>query len=193
MLSAFRDDPSDWYLLQVGYGGSTAPLSNINLDGFAAASFHSWPDTLKWDGYSGDYGPGFVGLALGSGTYVAQHETLGLLVYGGTLTSSAGASSVCVTTTGPVRRRVFIGPLGVLLTTDAGSIHGFGYASNGSTITITLSQLSGGPSATSAVLWIEATSGSAEYTVSSPTAAQSRQGWAIPLSSSTVTVQLKKS
>ncbi|KAI0502828.1 hypothetical protein F5B22DRAFT_45690 [Xylaria bambusicola] len=193
LLSAFRSDPSDSYILQVGYGGINGPLSNINQDGFAAASFHSWPDTLKWDGYSGDYGPGFVGLALGSGTYVAQHTTLGLLVYGGTLTSSPGASSVSVTTTGPVRRKVFIGPLGVLLTTDAGSIDGFGYASDGSNITLTLTQLSGGPSAPSAVLWIETTSGSANYTVSSPTTPQSRKGWAIPLSPSPVTVQLKKS
>ncbi|KAI1296327.1 hypothetical protein F5Y03DRAFT_370655 [Xylaria venustula] len=192
LLSAFRSDPSDWYLLQTGYGGTSGPLSNINQDGFAAASFHSWPDTLKWDGYSGDYGPGFVGLALGSGTYVAQHDTLGLLVYGGTLTSSTGASSISVTTTGPVRRRVFIGPLGVLLTTEAGSIDGFGYASDGSSISLTLAQLANGPTATSAVLWVETTSGSANYTVSSPTTTQSRQGWAIPLSSSAVTVQLKK-
>ncbi|KAI0422506.1 hypothetical protein F5X98DRAFT_326244 [Xylaria grammica] len=190
LLSAFRSDPSDWYLLQVGYGGTSGPLSNINQDGFAAASFHSWPDTLKWDGYSGDYGPGFLGMVLGSGTYVAQHETLGLLVYGGTLTSSSG--TVSVTTQGPVRRKVFIGPLGLLITTDAGSIDGFKYASDGSSISITLAQLSSGPSAESAVLWVETTSGSTNYTVSSPTTTPSRQGWAIPLSSSAVTVQLER-
>lgn len=131
-------------------------------------------------------------MALGSGTYVAQHETLGLLAYGGTVTSSAGASSVSVTTQGPVRRKVFIGPLGVLLTTDAGSIDGFSYASDGSGISLTLAQLPGGPSAGSAVLWVETTSGSAKYTVSSPATTQSRQGWAIALSSSAVTVQLKR-
>ncbi|KAI1184485.1 hypothetical protein F5B17DRAFT_80568 [Nemania serpens] len=192
LLSAFRSNPSDWYLLQVGYGGTSGPLSNINQDGFAAASFHSWPNTLKWDGYSGDYGPNFLGMALGSGTYVAQHETFGLLAYGGTVTSSAGASSVSVTTQGPVRRKVVIGPLGVLLTTDAGSIDRFSYASDGSSISLTLAQLPGGPSAASAVLWVETTSGSAKYTVSSPATTQSRQGWAIALSSSAVTVQLKR-
>ncbi|GAP93127.1 putative glycoside hydrolase family 43 protein [Rosellinia necatrix] len=193
LLAAFRSDPGDWYLLQVGYGGASGPLANVNRDGFAAASFHSWPDTLRWDGYSGDYGPGFLGLALGSGTYVARHATFGLLAYGGTITSpAAGAGTVSVVTLGPVRRKVFIGPLGVLLTTDAGSIDGFSYASDGSGITLSLAQLSGGPSASSAVLWVETTSGSAKYTVSSPAAAQSRQGWAIPLSSSAVTVQLKR-
>ncbi|KAI1151115.1 hypothetical protein F4825DRAFT_372278 [Nemania diffusa] len=192
LLSAFRSNASDWYLLQAGYGGTSGPLSNINQDGFAAASFHSWPNTLKWDGYSGDYGPGFLGMALGSGTYVAQHKTFGLLAYGGTITSSAGASSVAVTTQGPVRRKVFIGPLNVLLTTDAGAIESFSYASDGSSISLTLTQISGGPSASSAVVWVETTSGSAKYMVSSPAVTQSRQGWPIPLSSSAVTVQLKR-
>jgi hypothetical protein len=120
-----------------------------------------------------------------------KHKTLGLLVYGGTLTSSASTSSVSVSTQGPVRRKVFIGPLGVLITTDAGIIDGFGYTSDGSSISVSLTQLAGGPSATSAVLWVETTSGSAKYTVSSPATSQSRLGWLIPLSSSAVTVQLK--
>lgn len=131
-------------------------------------------------------------MALGSGTYVAQHKTFGLLAYGGTITSSAGASSVAVTTQGPVRRKVFIGPLNVLLTTDAGAIESFSYASDGSSISLTLTQISGGPSASSAVVWVETTSGSAKYMVSSPAVTQSRQGWPIPLSSSAVTVQLKR-
>ncbi|KAI8634028.1 hypothetical protein F5Y19DRAFT_411747 [Xylariaceae sp. FL1651] len=192
LLSAFRSDPSDSYLLQVGYGGTSGPLSNINQDGFAAASFHSWPDTLKWDGYSGDYGPGFLGMILGSGAYVAQHKTLGLLVYGGTLIPSTGASSVSVTTQGPVRRKVFIGPLGVLISVDAGSINGFTYKSDGSGISVTLAQLAGGPQATASVLWIETTTGSANYTVSSPATTRLRLGWSIPLASSAVTVQLKR-
>ncbi|KAI0389158.1 hypothetical protein F5Y17DRAFT_463010 [Xylariaceae sp. FL0594] len=195
LLSAFRRDPSDSYLFQVGYGGTSGPLSNINRDGFASASFHSWPDTLKWDGYSGDYGPGFLGMALGSGTYVAQHKALGLLVYGGHLTSSSGAGTgtVSVTADGPVRRRVFIGSLGVLITTDAGSIDSFSYAGDGSSISLSLTQNGGGPSATSAVVWVETTVGAAaNYTVSTPSATQSRQGWSVPLSSSAVIVQLKR-
>jgi len=131
-------------------------------------------------------------MVLGSGTYVAQHKTLGLLIYGGSLSSSSGVSTVSVTTQGPVRRRIFIGPLGVLITSDAGSINSFSYASDGSSISLSLAQNSGGPSAASAVVWVETTSGSAKYTVSSPSTTQSRQGWAVPLSPSAVTVQLKK-
>ncbi|KAI1269559.1 hypothetical protein F5Y18DRAFT_437450 [Xylariaceae sp. FL1019] len=190
LLSAFRSNPSDAYLLQVGYGGSSGPLSSINQDGFASASFHSWPDTLRWDGYSGDYGPGFLGMSLGSGTYVVQHPTFGLLAYGGTLTSSSSSASINIT--GPVSRRFFIGPLGLLVTVDAGSISSFSYSSDGSSITLTLGQAAGGPSASQAVLWTETTSGPAQYSVSSPSVSQSRQGWAIPLSSSAVTVTLSK-
>ncbi|KAI1432128.1 hypothetical protein GGR50DRAFT_625115 [Xylaria sp. CBS 124048] len=196
LLSAFRSDPTDSYLLRAGYGGTSGPLSNINEDGFAAASFHSWPDTLKWDGYSGDYGPGFLGMVLGSGTYVAEDSDLGLLVYGGTLTSSADgdgdADSVNVTTQGPVRRKIFIGPLGLQITTDAGSIDSFSYKSDKSSISVTLGQLPDGPSANATLLWVEATSGSANYTVASPRATQARLGWSIPLSSSAVTVQLSE-
>lgn len=66
----FRQTPSDSYLLRVGYGGITGPLSNIRQDGSMYNGFHSFPDTLRGDYYSGDYGPNFLGVMLGSGTYV---------------------------------------------------------------------------------------------------------------------------
>ncbi|KAL7619619.1 hypothetical protein AAE478_010160 [Parahypoxylon ruwenzoriense] len=207
LLSAFRDDPSDTYLLQAGYGGASGPLSNIQRDGFAAASFHSWPDTLRWDAYSGDYGPGFLGLVLGSGTYVARHAAFGLLVYGGTITSSpsstffpAAAEVVTVQTTAPVTRRIFIGPLGVTLTVDAGSIPQFSYSSSsssvGSAISFTLTQLPGAnpPKAPAAVLWIETNDAGASYSVSAPGGLKrERGGWRIPLSSDEVVVELTRS
>ncbi|KAI1139284.1 hypothetical protein F5Y05DRAFT_343460 [Hypoxylon sp. FL0543] len=179
LLSAFRSDPSDTYLLQVGYGGTSGPLSNINEAGFASASFHSFPDTLKWDGYSGDYGPGFLGLVLGSGTYVASHPTFGLLAYGGVLSSGEGRVDVQVT--GPVSRRIFVGPLGVTVTVDAGSIRSFSYVSETGAIAIALTQSPDAPKATAAVLWIETNPGSAAYRVSNPEASSERLGWRIPL------------
>ncbi|KAI0010920.1 hypothetical protein F4779DRAFT_575975 [Xylariaceae sp. FL0662B] len=191
LLSAFRRDPSDTYLLQVGYGGTSGPLSNINQEGFASASFHSWPDTLKWDGYSGDYGPGFLGMVLGSGTYVAEHKTFGLVAYSGILESSAGGT-VSVQTQGPVKRRIFIGPLGVTITVDAGSIQSFSYISTDGTISVTLSQLGDVPKATSAVMWVETNSDSIVYNVSVPNISQSRMGWRIPLSADSAVVELSK-
>lgn len=152
LLSAFRSSPTDTYLLRTGYAGTTGPLSNINADGFAAASFHSWPDTLKWDGISGDYGPGFLGLALGSGTYVVQDAELGLVAFGGTLTSSG--SSVSVVTKDAVRRKVFIGPLGVLVSVDAGIVREVKYVAASKTVDVTLAQLDGVPKAANAVVWV---------------------------------------
>ncbi|KAI2627738.1 hypothetical protein GGR54DRAFT_652556 [Hypoxylon sp. NC1633] len=202
LLSAFRSDPSDTYLLHVGYGGASGPLSNINSAGFASASFHSWPDTLRWDGYSGDYGPGFLGLVLGSGTYVAAHETFGLLAYGGVLSTSSSSSLssstaptatekegqkddalFSVRVTAPVSRRIFIGPLGVTITADAGSIREFSYSgsSGGISLTLTQGQVSGAPRAAAAVLWIETNDASASYVVSSPAATRQRLGWRVPL------------
>ncbi|KAK8023985.1 hypothetical protein PG993_012051 [Apiospora rasikravindrae] len=184
LLSAFRRDPSDAYLLRVGYGGVSGPLSSIHADGFAAASFHSWPDTLKWDGYSGDYGPNFVGLALGSGTYVADMGDgdggIGLTAFGGSLKVEPGGR-VTVTTSDPVRRRVFIGPLGVLLNIDAGIISEFSYEAGGS-ISVTLSQLGGVAKTDAAVLWIETPSSSVNYTVTTAGLQKARGGWRVPLS-----------
>jgi hypothetical protein len=158
------------------------------MDGFASASFHSWPDTLKWDGYSGDYGPNFVGLVLGTGTYVVQDNVVGLVAYGGVLTSSE--TLVSVQTADPVRRRVFIGPLGVLITVDAGIINSFSYVPSTGVITIILSQLSGVPVAANAVLWVESTTGTRNYSVTTPDITEARLGWQIPLSSANVTVNL---
>ncbi|KAK8067859.1 hypothetical protein PG996_006971 [Apiospora saccharicola] len=191
LLSAFRSNPSDTYLLRVGYAGVSGPLSSIHADGFASASFHSWPDTLKWDGYSGDYGPNFVGLALGSGTYVVDmgdgEGGIGLTAFGGSLTVESGGK-VTVTTSDPVKRRVFIGPLGVLLNVDAGIISEFSYEAGGS-ISVTLSQLSGVPKADAAVLWIETPSSSANYTVTTPGLQKIRGGWKVSLSTD-VTVRI---
>ncbi|KAF6821992.1 hypothetical protein CMUS01_11262 [Colletotrichum musicola] len=188
LLSAFRSSPQDTYLLRTGYAGTTGPLSNINQDGFAAASFHSWPDTLRWDGISGDYGPGFLGLALGSGTYVVQDSELGLVAFGGSLATSG--STVTVAPRDAVRKRVFIGPLGVFVSVDAGVISQVSYVAASRSVSVTLGQLDGVPRAASAVLWIEAPAGGAGFRVTTSGIAQVRGGWQVPLSSGSVTVQL---
>jgi hypothetical protein len=184
LLGAFRTTPSDSYLLRVGYGGHSGPLSSINAAGFAAASFHSFPDTLKWDGYSGDYGPNFVGLALGAATYVVQDPVLGLVAYGGILASSeteSGETVVTVQTRDAARRSVFVGPLGVRVTIDAGIIERFSYVLGNRTITLALSQLNGRPKASSAVVWVETTAGETKYKVTSRST-PSRGGYEVSLS-----------
>lgn len=94
-------------------------MSNIDQGGFASASFHSFADTLKWDGYSGDYGPNFVGHSLGMGTFIIRHPDFGWQAFGGDVVS-ASTTSVVVDPKDSLRRRIFIGPLGTMFTLDAG-------------------------------------------------------------------------
>lgn len=164
------------------------PLSNINQDGFAAASFHSWPDTLAWDGYSGDYGPNFVGLALGAGTYVVQDKNAGLLAYGGILSTSG--NTITVQPRDAARRKIFIGPLGVLISIDAGVIQQFSYDTSSKIVSVTLDRLSGAPNAPAAVVWVDTTASPSAYRVTTDGLTQVRGGWQVPLASNAVTVQV---
>jgi hypothetical protein len=118
VLAAYRERPDDLYLLRVGYGGVMGPLANIDREGFASAAFHAWPDTLAFDPYSGDYGPGFVGHALGTATYVVRDPQLGWLAFGGNL--EIAGDRVTVIPLDSARARVFVAPLGLWLTLDAG-------------------------------------------------------------------------
>ncbi len=72
VLTHYRKNPEDLYLLKVGYGGLLGSISNITEDGFGPAAFHSFPSTLKIDGLSGDYGSGFFGYAVNSATYITK-------------------------------------------------------------------------------------------------------------------------
>ncbi|KAF3807189.1 hypothetical protein GCG54_00013524 [Colletotrichum gloeosporioides] len=153
LLSAFRDDPSDSYLLRTGHGGSFAPLSNINEAGCPSAGFHSFPETLKWDGFTGDYGPGFLSMVLNTGTYVAEDEQVGLVAYGGEI--STDGNKVTVLPRDPVRKRIFIGLLAVIITVGVGVIKQFSYNVEERTISMTLSQLVGVPKAMNATVWTE--------------------------------------
>lgn len=165
------------------------PLSNIHDDGFAAASFHSFPNTLAWDGYSGDYGPNHVGLVLGTGTYLVEDDDLGLVAYGGTVEDS-GNGTVVVTPKDVARRKVFVGSLGLLVEIDAGAIQSFAYSSGSSSLEITLGQLESVPNTNSTVLWLSREGGNAGYTVSGAGVTQARLGWQIPLSSGDVVVSI---
>jgi hypothetical protein len=119
VLTAYRQDPDDYYLLRVGYAGTMAPLCNIDQDGFAAAAFHSSPSRMRWDAYSGDYGPNFFGHAVDTATYVIDHPEFGWLAFGGNL--KAGGKWVKVQPLDSFRQRIYITPLGLWLTLDAGT------------------------------------------------------------------------
>jgi len=118
LLAEYREHPDDLYLLRVGYGGTMGALTDIDQDGFAAAAFHSFPDMLKPDPLSGDYGPNFFGHAWNTATYVVNHPQFGWLAFGGNVKKQG--DSVAVTPLDSARTRVFLAPLGLWLTLDAG-------------------------------------------------------------------------
>lgn len=191
LLSYFEQNPTQTYLLRVGYGGTNGPLSNIDSGGFASAAFHTWPDTMAWDGYSGDYGPNFVGLALGSGTYVVNDATLGLVAFGGTLTGSS--TTWTVVPKDAVRRKVFIAQLGFKFSVDAGAISSVTYNNGAVQLTIvpSISTVSTMAAANSTILRITKTAqvGSIGNAVISGLTAL-RGGYAVNLAGGNVVVSV---
>ncbi|MFH1765756.1 MAG: DUF5695 domain-containing protein, partial [Gemmatimonadota bacterium] len=119
VLAEYRDHPDDLYLLRVGYGGVMGAIANITPEGFGPSGFHAYPSTLRIDGYSGDFGPGFFGHAVNTGSYLTRHPDFGWLAFGGNLTVEGDA--VRVRPLDAARSRVFLAPLGLWLTLDAGT------------------------------------------------------------------------
>jgi hypothetical protein len=93
-------------------------IANVTEEGFGPSGFHAWPSALRIDGYSGDYGPGFFGHAVNAATYVTRDEDLGWLAFGGNLMLED--SIVRVEPRDSARSRVYIAPLRLWLTLDAG-------------------------------------------------------------------------
>jgi len=122
VLSEYRDHPDDLYLLRVGYGGTMGATTNIDQEGFASAAFHSFPDTLKWDPYSGDYGPNFFGHAFNTATYVVNDPEFGWQAFGGNLKVEGGVAKI--TPLDSFRMRVYVATSGLWLTSDAGKFTG---------------------------------------------------------------------
>ena len=93
-------------------------LTNIDQGGFASVAFHSFPSTLKWDGYSGDYGPNFFGHAFNTATYVINHQEFGWQAFGGNV--KLDGDWVRVEPLDSFRMRVYVAPVGLWLTLDSG-------------------------------------------------------------------------
>jgi hypothetical protein len=119
LLSEYREHPDDLYLLRVGYGGTMGALTDIDPEGFAAAAFHSFPDRLKPDPLSGDYGPNFFGHAWNTATYLVNHPEFGWIAFGGNVKPQGDV--VTVIPRDSFRARVYVASLGLWLTLDAGS------------------------------------------------------------------------
>ncbi len=136
LFDAYRANPSDLRLLRIAYGGMMGGITNIDRDGFASAAFHSAPDMMKWDPYSGDYGMGYYGHAITAASYLVNDSTFGWLGFGGTVERAADVVSI-IPKDG-ARTRLFIAPAGVWITLEAGKIACATYVPATGAITLTL-------------------------------------------------------
>jgi hypothetical protein len=134
ILYQYHENPSDIYLLRVGYGGLLGAISNITEDGFAPCAFHSFPQTLANDGITGDYGTGFLGYAINTSSYLVKHEELGWLSFGGN--TSVNGDWVKTDLTTAARNRFYVSPVGLWLTLDAGEFKSVAYNTKSGEISI---------------------------------------------------------
>ncbi len=138
LLSEYRAHPDDLYLLRVGYGGTMGALSNIQEDGFASVAFHSFPSTLKWDAYGGgDYGPNFFGHAWNTATYLVDTRDFGWQAFGGNV--SKDRRWVRLEPKDSFRTRVYLAPVGLYLTLDAGKFESVAFDTATKAVRVVLS------------------------------------------------------
>ena len=119
VLDAYRRHPDDLYLLRIGYGGAMGSIAGIDQDGSSSAAFHSYPDRMDWDPYSGDYGPNFFGHVWNSATYLVHDADFGWLGFGGNIHEKSGV--ITIEPRDSMRQRVYLAPLGLWLQLDAGT------------------------------------------------------------------------
>ena len=162
-------------------------LSNIHEDGFASVAFHSFPSTLKWDAYGGgDYGPNFFGYAMGSGAYLVQTKDFGWQGFGGTVSQKNG--QVQIVPKDSFRKRVYLAPLGLFLTLDAGTFESVAYGLKSKHVSVVLS--AGSAITTKARLRLE-TSAAGHVDYVAPGFERDADAYTVPLGESTVTLTLR--
>lgn len=195
MLHSYEQNPVDnLYALRIGFAGNTAPLTNIDRGGFASAAFHSFPELLKWDPYSGDYGQGFLGLSLGQCTYFVHDDQFGDVAFGGDIEESkSNATSIVVVPKDAVRRRVFISELGLKVEISAGTIDVVTYDRAASNVSLRVASAATEETlkARSAVVWLKQTTSSGpNFAVMG--AKQERGGWMLNLTAGSAEVKIER-
>ncbi|WP_343615124.1 DUF5695 domain-containing protein [Novosphingobium sp.] len=186
LFDAYRRNPGDLHLLRVAYGGMMGGITNIDQQGFGSAAFHSWPDMMRWDALTGDYGMGFYGHAIAAGSYLVNDPTFGWLSFGGDLKRED--SAVAITPRDGARRRLFIAPAGLWITLEAGRIASARYTLADGAITLTLDPATPGEQA--ARMFVESTvPGAAHYTAPG---AMERGGYTVALGAGPTTLRLTR-
>ena len=188
LLSEYRQHPDDFYLLQVGYGGTMGTLTDIDREGFFAPAFHASPDLLRPEALSGDDGPNLFGHAWNTATYVVYHPEFGWVAFGGKL--RVEGQLVKITPRDSFRVRVYLASAGLWLTLDAGQFDAVEL--NGKTGAIRVGLAPGTPYLRAARLRIEQPAraeGAPVYVPSKPWT-QERGAYVIPVGTGTTWIDL---
>ena len=189
VLDAYRRHPDDLYLLRIGYGGMMGAITNIDQEGFSSAAFHSYPDRMEFDPYTGDYGPNFFGHVWNDAAYLVNDPEFGWLGFGGNIQEDA--AGVTIEPRDGMRQRVFLASLGLWLQLDSGTFAHVQMGADKAKVTIELSPAD--PATPVALLRIEQPSriaGIGEFRISG-TYSRVRGGYQIPLSAKPAIVQLE--
>lgn len=189
VLDAYRRDPQDLYLLRVGYGGTMGAVSGIDQEGFGSAAFHSFPDRMAFDPYTGDYGPNFFGHAWNTATYVVQDVEFGWLAFGGNL--KVQNKRVTVEPRDSFRQRVYLAPLGLWLTLDSGQFEQVTLDASAGTVDVRLAP--GDAYTSNALLRIEQPAHVAGVGAIGPSEklTMERGAYVVPLGKTSVSVRLQ--
>lgn len=145
LIEWYRANPDDLLLLRIAMGAQAGQLTNVDSEtGAPSMMLHMLPHVLEFDPHSGDYGLGFFGISLETGSYFVDDADMGELCFqcelaasstsaalatttaaasAPTTTTTTSSTSVTPTTFSPTdayRQRSFIEPLALYLEADAG-------------------------------------------------------------------------
>ena len=143
---------------------------------------------LKWDPYTGDYGPNFFGHAFNIATYVIKHPEFGWQSFGGNVRVSG--DWVYVQPLDSFRKRVYIAPLGLWLTLDAGTFERIAINTRSNVVRVTLS--ASGPFTPNARLRVQQPAKIERVGTYAPRQkfVNERDAFTIPLGRSTIMIEL---
>lgn len=119
VLDAYRRHPDDLRLLRIGYAGMSQVAANIDARGFGSYGFDADPRILQFDPYTADYGIAFYGYAHNTGSYAVNDPEFGWLGFGCELKQEN--ETLTLLPRDGFRTRIFLAPLRLWLTLDAGT------------------------------------------------------------------------
>jgi hypothetical protein len=186
VLDDYKRNPADLYLLRVGYAGMDQILANIDPRGFASYGFDTDPAHLDFDPYTADYGIAFFGYARNAGAYVIEDPEFGLLAFGGI--AMAGKDGFEVEPRDAFRKRVYLAPLGLQITLDAGQIERVTCNPHTRQVTVTLAPATA--AAPVALLRLERPGQATTGFAPGGKLSLERGAWAVPLGAKATTVTL---